>query len=135
MMVADADGGPCLLCAACRAWCTTKPRNLQVPCVGSSGRVAAGFAALKRSRAGYVPDCGESRGRRVHAVEPLHAWAREIWNTVPLPRRNGVLARRFVDRNVERAVSLPPASSNNELRVVVRYLVQACSAPLMPPGR
>jgi hypothetical protein len=27
LMIADVDGGPCLLCVACGAWCTTKPKN------------------------------------------------------------------------------------------------------------
>ena len=31
-MVAEVDGGPCLFCATCGAWCTIKPRNLTVRC-------------------------------------------------------------------------------------------------------
>ena len=73
LMVADVDGGPCLFCAACGAWCTSKPRNLKDQCRGRSGRAAGGLAALKRFRAGYVPDCGESKDTRVHALEPLVA--------------------------------------------------------------
>jgi hypothetical protein len=133
-MVADVDGGPCLFCAACGAWCTTKPVNLKEPCGGRDGRGSAGTAALRRFREGYVPDCGESRDRRVHAVEPLYAGAKEMWNTFPLPRRSGVLAQYFLDRSVERAASLPPPSSWNELREKAKYLVQACRAPSLPPG-
>jgi hypothetical protein len=87
LMVADVDGGPCLFCAACGAWCTTKPRDLLLPCGGSSARSAAGLAALTRLRRGYVPDCGEWRGRRVHAIEALHSGATAHWSSVPLPDR------------------------------------------------
>ena len=44
-MVADVDGGPCLFCAACGAWCTTQPRNLKVPCGGRNGRARRPRAA------------------------------------------------------------------------------------------
>ena len=80
------DGGPCLFCAACGSWCTTKPRNLTVRCNGRSGREAAGLAALKSFRQGYVPDSGEPRARRVHGVQPLHAGAVDLWASVPLPK-------------------------------------------------
>ena len=49
----------------------------------SDGRELAMVVALKRFRAGYVPDCGNARGRRVHDVQQLHASAGELWNAPP----------------------------------------------------
>jgi hypothetical protein len=41
-----------------------------------------------------VPDCGEWRGRRVHAVEALNCGASVHWTNVPLPERNCQLLRQ-----------------------------------------
>jgi hypothetical protein len=106
LMVADVDGGPCSFCAACGSWCTSKPRDLQLPCVGRSGRTAAGLAALVKFRKGLVPDCGDRRGRRVYAVEALHGGARELWASVPLPERS---CRALRHASTLRAASEPPA--------------------------
>ena len=72
LMNADVDGGPCLFCAACGAYCTVKPKHLLDKCPGKAARQAGGLAALKRFRAGYAPTCGELIGRKVHGVQPLH---------------------------------------------------------------
>jgi hypothetical protein len=88
LMVADVDGGPCIFCAACGAWCTTKPRDLLLPCGGRRARSAAGLAAPTRLCKEYVPDCGEARARRVHAVEALHCDATAHWARVPLSDRS-----------------------------------------------
>ena len=132
LMVADVDGGPCLFCAACGAWCTTKPQNLRLPCGGRGTREAAGMAALRRFREGYVPDCGDSRGRRVHAVEQLCAGAAQHWNNVPLPKRSDAIARHFAESDIARANSLPPLGTRSTREEKVRYLLQACRVPPLP---
>ena len=40
LTVADVDGGPCLFCAACGAWCTTKPRDFPVGAEAPAQRLA-----------------------------------------------------------------------------------------------
>ena len=44
---ADVDGGPCLLCVACGAYATTKPKDLLHRCKGMAGRGLACAYALK----------------------------------------------------------------------------------------
>jgi hypothetical protein len=110
LMVADVDGGPCTFCAACGAWCTSKPRDLLLPCVGRSARSAAGLAALTRLRKGYVPDCGEWRGRRVHAVEALNGGAAALWASVPVSERScGMLRQANADDGARRSGCCSPA--------------------------
>jgi len=113
LMVADIDGGPCTFCAACGSWCTSKPRDLLLPCVGRRGRTAAGLAALVKFRKGFVPDCGDRCGRRVHAVEALHGGANELWAGVPLAERSCWVLRHA---STMRAASEPPAREDKQPR-------------------
>ena len=122
-MIADVDGGPCIFCAACGAWCTTKPKHLREQCVGRSGRTAGGLAALRRFREGYVPDCGSEAGRRIHAVEALHGDAAALWSEVSLAKRSDVVVKHFVDNDVRRAASLPPLMSRSQVSAAARRLL------------
>ena len=92
-------------CAACGAWCTTKPRNLLSRCTGRMGRSLAGTAALKRFRRGLLPECGDGVDHKVHAMEAVHSSAMQQWNQVPLPRRSEAIAVDLISRNVRRQMS------------------------------
>jgi hypothetical protein len=116
LMVAGVDGGPCLFCATCGVWCTTKPRDLLLPCGGRGGRTPDGLAALVRLRNGFAPDCGEWRGRRVHAVEALHGVALEHWSSVPMSDRCCRLARQ-ANAATGRASSQSPARDGTPPRL------------------
>ena len=82
LMAADVDSGPCVFCAACGAWCTSKPRDLLQPCGGRMGRTAAGMATLVKFRNGLVPDCGDRKGRRVYGVCALQSGAAPHWDCI-----------------------------------------------------
>ena len=84
------------------------PRELLPPCGGRDRRAAAGLAALTRFKNGFVPDCGDWCGRRVHAVEALHGEALRLWNGVPLPSRCCRLARQPSDVGIGRTTSVSP---------------------------
>ena len=128
LMIADVDGGPCLFCAVCGAYCTVKPRNLLEACPGRAGRQPAGLAALKRFRAGYAPSCGDLIGRKLHGVQPLHAAALDQWNQVPLARRSEVLARDASSRLADDDRAPPRVLSQTDVNVRVARLLEACRA-------
>lgn len=88
LMVADVQGAPCAFCAACGAWCITKPRVLLLPCLGRTGRTTAALAALTRFRSGFVPDCGGKVARKVYAILPLHSEAADLGASIPLEERS-----------------------------------------------
>ena len=46
LMVADVDGRPCLFCAVCGAWCTSKPMDLFLPCGPRRGLIMASPFAI-----------------------------------------------------------------------------------------
>ena len=104
---------------------TCYPRAL-----AARGREVAGTAALKKFRDGYLPDSGESRGPRVHAVEALHREAKRWWKQILL-MRSEPNHLHFVDSGIDRANTLPPQLSQDSLRARVQYLLQACMAPAL----
>jgi ribonuclease HI len=90
LAVADVDGGPCVLCVACGAWCRLRPRKLSESCKGKAGREAAGSVALARFKQGFLPSDGRDGAalqRRVHGVRPLSAQAVAHWDSWREPAR------------------------------------------------
>ena len=127
-MIADVDGGPCLLCAACGAYCTVKPRNLRFPCPGREARHPAGLAALKQFRAGYAPNCDEYKGRRVHGVQPLHRAALDHWGQLPLVRHTEFTAKYFVNAYIARC-----SSQHSWAHLGDRWHCRRCAAAAFSP--
>jgi hypothetical protein len=137
LAVADVDDGPCLLCVARGAWCRRKPKLLCAPCRGRCSRAAAGQAALKRLKQGFLPLCegyGYGDLHKVYGVHPLSPSATVGWSFVKAP---GVAA---TPRSQDRAhysdeegvgVSCPPLEARRRALSVetvadrVAYLMSA----------
>jgi hypothetical protein len=103
LAVADVDGGPCVLCVACGAWCRQRPRKLTEWCKGRAGREAAGGTALGRFKQGYLPSDGldvTALQRRVDGVRPLTAQAVAHWDSWREPAwREAAVEPELPDRN------------------------------------
>lgn len=95
LAVGDVEGGPCMLCVACGAWCRLRPVLLLEPCRGRAGRVAAGAEALKRFKQGYLPsDHAREQWKRVDGVYPFSAKAIAHWDSWREPARHELASWR-----------------------------------------
>ena len=97
LAVGDVDGGSCVLCVVCGAWCRLRPRLLLEECRGMAGREAAGAAALKRFKQGYLPSDGAGGAapmRRVDGVRPVSAAAVAHWECWREPARHELASWR-----------------------------------------
>ena len=97
LAVGDVDGGPCVLCVACGAWCRLRPKLLLEACRGKAGREAAGTTALKRFKLGYLPSDGADGAaplRRVDGVRPLSEDAVAHWECWREPAKHELASWR-----------------------------------------
>jgi hypothetical protein len=121
LAVGDVDGGPCVLCVVCGAWCRLRPKLLLEECRGMAGREAAGLTALKRFKQGYLPSDGTDGGaptRRVDGVRPLSAKAVAHWECWREPARHDLASWREAAK--VRASSCPTLTLREKVAFLCR---------------
>ena len=108
----------------------TEAANAQHEAVEAAMAAEMAEMALKRFREGYLPSCGDGRGRRVHGVEPLHCEAERLWNQVPLPMRSEAIARHFIDSGAGDVSAAPSSAGRRKVSMSdLGSLIAAATEP------